>query len=330
MPLKDQGPHATGSPVNRIPEVETSAASIPLLADVSKLDNYYQIPATPTTRLVRELLGANVEITEVHTTGGRVHVSLRNRHNGKEFVPYLAIATDKWSTCERLLTGAYPFGVKVACGILSNASGREFRLNKDGFLDVLGFKRDEINRDQCHRSSNYNRLNDTLGLLESLCLPVYKYDKKKKVKVLSGHEPFLLQTEIPATKHFSGLNYRIGGDVTGRYGWIDKRWLTEDANRHPYVVLLYPFLGWQWELGWHQHRGTFKRNVPAVLRDIGAGYDKGNYARTVHRLEDELGYMETKGYIGSLAFHRQEDRLLVSIEAPEDHPTKTLRQGREN
>ena len=267
---------------------------------------------------------------DVHTAGDTVHVPLKYRHNGVQFPLHLKVPAGQWPEYARLLNGAYPLGVKVVCGIFAFTSGKEFSVAKGALLNVLGLS---LKRSGSHRTEDYKRVNRIFGFCECLYLPTYEERDKKRGKILSGHEQFLLRTSIPVTNHYSSLDYRIGGELSDRYGWLDKRWLTEDANRHPYAVLLYPFLVWQWERGWYEHRGAFKWNVPAILRGIGAPGDFSNPKNRRRRTEAfarGLDYLHKQGYTGRVEFSAGNGKTYVSVEAPDGHPVRTLRRRSES
>ena len=316
---------ATGSLQKPIVEAGASVVIIPSLVDCSQLALHCRFPVTQTMRQVLEVLGSNVVVGETHTGGNLVDASLMNRPTGKHITLKLQVPKDSWPRLESHLRGAWPFGVQVACCIFEFVSGKEFGKDANRLLDLLGLKRDAKGY---HYGGNVGRLNDALDLFECLLVPHYKQDRKKG-KVLDSYEPFLRQTVIPATAH-SGVNYRVGVDTTRGYGWLYKRWFQIDANRHPYAVLLYPYLSRQWQIGWHQHEGTFKRNVPAVLRDVGIPYDRKHFGRTVDTLKKEVNYLRRNEFVYHYGFPTKDGRLFLSVEAPEKHPVRTLRKGRES
>jgi hypothetical protein len=322
--INDESLRATGNLQNQIAKVGTSVPRVTSLVDSRQLEYYCRFPASQTMRQVLETLGSNVVLDEPHTSGDFKYADLRNRHTGKPFSLKLQLTEVKWHLAEERMNGAWPFGVQIACGVFEFVSGREFSKDTNRFLDLLGLKRDGNNY---HYGRNIGRFNNALDFFEGLLVPHFKPDKKKR-KVLDSYEPFLRQTGIPATAH-SGINYRVGVDTAKGYGWLDKRWFQIDANRHRYAVLLYPYLAHQWQIGWNQHRGTFKRNLPAILRDVGISYSRKHFARTVDTLKKDVAFLRRNGLVGQYQFSTKDGRVLLSVEAPEKHPVRTLRRGGE-
>ena len=295
---------------------------------------YIRFPINATTRLVQEILGGNVVVLELTSKDNMIRAELKNRITEKHLPAHIVVPIDWWNNprsakkndtdvMQRRLNSSYLLTIKVSCGIFAFASGREIELDIGGLMDVLGYRRDSRG---WHQTSNYRRVNDALTLLEGLYVPIYKRGKKGK-RILDSHEPFLQRTSVPAT-HLTKTHYRIGGDIGKRYGWIGRKWLAEYAYKHPLAVMLYPYLVWQWEMGWNQHQGTFKRNVPAVLRDIGVRWDQKHFTRTVKTLERELEHMQKQGYVQRFSFKNASNgRRLLVVEAPKEHPSRTLRGG---
>jgi hypothetical protein len=244
-----------------------------------------------------------------------------------------------------------PYGLKVLYLVIHECARNNrspwFILDINKSLDLLRYKKKV---DGGHHLNNRRRLLQALYGLTHIKFNIErrepKYGNKDavfKVKtpmlsITGAFEEWEVERGRPVEKGRqieNGVQIFIHPEIykyiDSLYTFLPSGFLTIDAGKKPYAILLYPYIANQFRIGLHQYRGIIKQPLRQILD--GAGLLNGlpkrkNQQRDyIERIKNDLEWLtdQKEFWIRSIQFEQSNGSSLdqtVTINMAEDHPLK--------
>lgn len=245
-------------------------------------------------------------------------------------------------------------GLKVWDGLLwcmdENNRQPYFVLEKNDFLDRLGYKRRREKGGFYHQAKNLAMLERTLQVLQGIEIVGELMEgrgKRRRTRRISGRLIYItskleewdhLADQPPegGVKVFDGMVIQMNpflyegirrqdGSLGNRYTWIPKTLPGESARKHALTIYLMNYYPLQWRMQ-RAKGGILRRKLSTILNEAGINTPSSskNRARFLERLMREHDYMVERGYIGGWRIYKEfggdflED--VWEVTAPPDFP----------